>query len=58
VRKNTKHKKYKSLNRGYYVGDKMSDLKAAHKIGATPVLVRTGYGLETELALKKFTYAI
>jgi len=34
----------------------MSDLKAAYKIGAIPVLVRTGYGLETELALKKFTY--
>ena len=53
--KEHKHKNIK-FNRGYYVGDKMSDLKAAHKIGATPVLVRTGYGLETELALKKFTY--
>ena len=50
-----KHKNIK-FNRGYYVGDKMSDLKAAHKIGAKPVLVRTGYGLETELELKKFTY--
>jgi D-glycero-D-manno-heptose 1,7-bisphosphate phosphatase len=44
------------FNKGYFVGDKMSDLKAAHKIGATPILVRTGYGLETELELKKFTY--
>jgi len=34
----------------------MSDLKAAHRIGAKPVLVRTGYGLETEKELKKFTY--
>lgn len=41
---------------GYYVGDKMKDLKAAYNIGATPVLVRTGYGLETEKQLNKFTY--
>lgn len=41
---------------GYYVGDKMKDLKAAYDIGATPVLVRTGYGLETEKDLQKFTY--
>jgi hypothetical protein len=25
-------------------------------MGAKPVLVRTGYGLETEQELKKFTY--
>ena len=50
-----KFKKIK-FSKGYYVGDKMSDLKAAHKIGAKPVLVRTGYGKETELELKKFTY--
>lgn len=53
--KEHKHKNIK-FSRGYYVGDKMSDLKAAHKIGAKPVLVRTGYGLETEKELKKFTY--
>lgn len=41
---------------GYYVGDKMKDLKAAMNIGARPVLVRTGYGLETEKELQKFTY--
>lgn len=41
---------------GYYVGDKMKDLKAAYNIGAKPVLVRTGYGLETEKQLNKFTY--
>ena len=41
---------------GYYVGDKMSDLRAAIKVGAKPILVRTGYGLETEKQLKKFTY--
>ena len=44
------------FSKGYYVGDKMSDLKAAYKMRATPVLVRTGYGLETEKELKKFTY--
>lgn len=40
---------------GFYVGDKLSDLKAAYKIGARPILVRTGYGIETEQLLKKFT---
>jgi D-glycero-D-manno-heptose 1,7-bisphosphate phosphatase len=40
---------------GAYVGDKISDLKAAVKIGALPILVKTGYGEET---LKKLnTYA-
>lgn len=41
---------------GYFVGDKITDLKAAIKIGATPILVRTGYGSETEKELNKFTY--
>ena len=40
---------------GFYVGDKMTDLKAAERIGAKPILVRTGYGLETEEDLKKFS---
>ena len=40
---------------GFYVGDKMSDLKAAFKIGATPILVRTGHGVATEGELKKFS---
>lgn len=44
------------FNQGYYVGDKMKDLKAAMRIGAKPILVRTGYGLETEKELKKYTY--
>ena len=44
------------FSRGYFVGDRISDLKAAVKIGARPVLVRTGHGLETEKELKKFTY--
>jgi len=42
---------------GFYVGDKITDLKAAHKIGATPVLVRTGHGRETEeLMQSRYTY--
>lgn len=45
------------FSQGYYVGDKISDLKAAMKIGAKPILVRTGYGKETEeLVNKRFTY--
>ena len=44
------------FKQGYYVGDKMKDLKAAMNIGAKPVLVRTGYGLETEKDLQKWTY--
>ena len=39
---------------GYYVGDKIKDLKAAVKIGAKPVLVRTGYGAETEKELNRY----
>ena len=33
--------------KGWYVGDKISDLKAAEKAGAKPVLVLTGHGQET-----------
>lgn len=51
-----KENPYIKFKEGFYVGDKISDLKAAAKIGARPVLVRTGYGLETEKQLKKFTY--
>jgi D-glycero-D-manno-heptose 1,7-bisphosphate phosphatase len=44
------------FNQGYFVGDKLSDLKAAMKIGAKPILVRTGYGEKTEKELEKFIY--
>lgn len=44
------------FSRGYYVGDKISDLKVAMKMGARPILVRTGYGKETEKLLNRFTY--
>lgn len=39
---------------GAYVGDKISDLKAADKIGAMPILVKTGYGKETLEKLDTF----
>lgn len=50
------HNKSIKFNQGFYVGDKISDLKAALKIGARPVLVRTGHGLETEKELNKYAY--
>lgn len=51
-------KEFKDIkfNQGYYVGDKIKDLKAAVKMGAKPILVRTGYGTETEQELNKFAY--
>ena len=39
---------------GAYVGDKISDLKAADKIGAIPVLVKTGNGLNTLKELDRY----
>ena len=42
-------------NKGFYVGDKLTDLKAAERIGATPILVRTGHGVITERDLQKFS---
>jgi D-glycero-D-manno-heptose 1,7-bisphosphate phosphatase len=47
---------YIKFSKGFFVGDKISDLKAAYKIGAKPILVRTGYGLETEKQLNKHAY--
>lgn len=35
-----------------YVGDKLADVQAALAAGAVPVLVRTGYGRETEASGK------
>jgi len=40
--------------RDRYVGDKISDLKAAVKAKAKPVLVKTGYGAETLEKLNSF----
>ena len=40
--------------KGWFVGDCMRDLKAADRIGARPILVRTGQGTETEKELDKF----
>lgn len=43
------------FNEGWFVGDKISDIKAAENIKAIPVLINTGVGLETSKKLK--TYA-
>ena len=51
-----KENKHIKFSTGYYVGDKIKDLKAAVRAGARPILVRTGYGAETEKELDKFTY--
>jgi D-glycero-D-manno-heptose 1,7-bisphosphate phosphatase len=37
-----------NFSSGYYVGDTIDDIKMAQKIGAIPILVRTGKGSETE----------
>jgi len=47
--------KYRFKDRGFFVGDKITDLKAAERIGATPILVRTGHGVATEKDLQKFS---
>lgn len=44
------------FSKGYFVGNTISDLKAADRVGAKPILVRTGYGEDTEAELDKFTY--
>ena len=40
---------------GWYVGDRYYDIKAALKIGAKPVLVKTGDGAKTEQELDTFS---
>lgn len=44
------------FSKGWYIGHSIQDLKAAVRCGAKPVLVRTGYGIETEYELNKFAY--
>ena len=39
---------------GAYVGDKISDLKTAEKIGAIPILVKTGHGNDTLEKLNQY----
>ena len=40
-----------ALERSWYVGDKLSDVLPALSLGGTGILVRTGYGRESEEAL-------
>lgn len=47
--------KFIKFKNGYYVGDKISDLKAAFNAGAIPVLVKTGHGKETIEELNKYS---
>lgn len=35
------------IDASFYVGDRLSDIKAAQKIGALPMLVKTGHGKKT-----------
>lgn len=44
------------FSKGWYVGDSIRDLKAACKVEAKPILIRTGHGPETEKELNKFAY--
>ena len=39
---------------GWYVGDAIEDLRIADRIGAKPILVKTGFGEETEPKLDSF----
>jgi D-glycero-D-manno-heptose 1,7-bisphosphate phosphatase len=41
---------------GAFVGDKISDLKAADRIGAIPVLVKTGHGEDTFNELERYAH--
>jgi D-glycero-D-manno-heptose 1,7-bisphosphate phosphatase len=42
------------FSKGWYVGDKISDLKAATNVGAKPILVKTGYGKQTAEKINTF----
>jgi D-glycero-D-manno-heptose 1,7-bisphosphate phosphatase len=44
------------LSRSFVVGDKASDMDLATKVGATPVLVLTGYGAYTRQNLEHCDY--
>lgn len=44
------------FDQGFYIGHTIADLKAALKIGARPILVRTGQGADTEKELNKYAY--
>ncbi len=47
------HRHRLDLGRSVLVGDSMSDLEAGVRAGVKPVLIRTGYGRETEEALRR-----
>ena len=41
-----------SKDESFFIGDRETDLECAHRFGMPYILVRTGYGLETEQMLK------
>ena len=43
------------LGRSFFVGDKRSDIECGRNAGVRTILVRTGYGTETDPALADFT---
>jgi histidinol-phosphate phosphatase family protein len=45
------HRLALDLSRSFMIGDSISDLEAGRRAGVIPVLVRTGYGRESESAL-------
>jgi D-glycero-D-manno-heptose 1,7-bisphosphate phosphatase len=45
------------LERSYMIGDKVEDVRFGLAIGAKPVLVRTGYGAESERRLPELGIA-
>ncbi|MDH5389253.1 MAG: D-glycero-beta-D-manno-heptose 1,7-bisphosphate 7-phosphatase [Gammaproteobacteria bacterium] len=46
-----------NLKKVFFIGDTISDMKAAAAAGVKPVLVRTGKGIKTELLLDKNNFA-
>jgi D-glycero-D-manno-heptose 1,7-bisphosphate phosphatase len=40
------------LSRSYMIGDKPADMEAGTRAGCRPILVLTGYGIETARKLK------
>jgi len=43
------------LSRSFFIGDKKSDIECGRNAGVRTILVRTGYGKETEAHLADFT---
>ena len=42
------------LSRSFFIGDKQSDIECGHNAGVKTILVRTGYGKETDSVLAEY----